>query len=124
MPSPFPNPDWLEDALQKYRSKLNHVRLTKLIRGIEQDVWRNAGAAQAILCQFDEKIKYLLEREGVYSDWHPSYMDYARQLNKSQLELTFMVDLIREHQILRDRWERRGLDPTVLGKIDDIVIKH
>lgn len=124
MPNPFPNPDWLNDALRKYRRKLGHVRLTKLIRGIEEDVWRNAGAAQAILHQFDMKIKYLLEREGVYSDYFPSYMDYARQLNKSQLELTFMVDLIREHQILRDRWQRRGLDSNILDLIDQIVIIH
>lgn len=124
MPSPFPNPNWLEDALRKYRRKLGHVRLTKLIRSREKDVWAFAGAAQAILCQFDEKIKGLLEREGIYSDWHPSYMAYARQLNKSQKELTFMVDLIREHQILRDRWERRGLNPAILTLIDDIVIIH
>jgi len=32
--------------------------------------------------------------------------------------------LIREHQILRDRWERRGLSDAVLDKIDDMIIIH
>jgi hypothetical protein len=95
-----------------------------LIRRIEQETQENAAAAQGKLCFFDEKIKYLLEQEGIYSDWHPSYMDYARALDKSQKDLYFMVDWIREHQILRDRWERRGLDPTVLTLIDNMVIIH
>jgi len=124
MPSPFPHPGWLEDAIKKYKRKLSHVRLTPLIRRIEPTVWENAAAAQGALSLFDDKIKYLLEQEGIYSDYHPSYLAYARALNKTQLELTFMVDLVREHQILRDRWERRGLEPSILAKIDDIVIIH
>jgi len=124
MPSPFPAPSWLQDALKKYRRKLGHVRLTILIRKKEQTTWDRAAAAQATLCFFDEKLRTLLDEEGVYSDWHPSYMDYARALWKSQRELTFLVDLIREHQILRDRWERRGLDPTILDRIDNFVIEH
>jgi len=32
------------------------------------------------------------------------------------------VDLIRQHQILRDRFERRNLDPAVLDAIDALVI--
>ena len=123
-PSPFPEPDWLEKAIKKYQRKLSHVRLTPIIRNIQEQTQLNAAAAQGKLALFDEKIKYLLEQEGIYSDWHPSYMAYARQLDKSQKDLTWMVDLIREHQILRDRWERRNLDPTILTKIDDMVIIH
>lgn len=124
MPSPFPNPNWLEDAMKKYRRKLSHVRLTPIIRNIQADTQLNAGIAQGKLALFDEKIKYLLEQEGIYSDWHPSYMAYARALDKSQKDLTWMVDWIREHQVLRDRWERRGLSETMLDKIDDMVIIH
>jgi len=124
LPSPFPAPDWLEEAIKKYQRKLSHVRLTPLIRKIQDTTQMNAATAQAKLALFDEKIKYILEQEGIYSDFHPSYMCYARELDKSQRDLTFMVDLIREHQILRDRWERRGLSETVLDKIDDMVIIH
>ena len=103
---------------------LSHVRLTPLIRRIEADTQLHAAISQGKLSFFDEKLKTLLEEEGIYSDFHPSYMAYARQLDKSQKELTFMVDLIREHQILRDRWERRGLDPNILTLIDNMVIIH
>jgi len=124
MPSPFPAPGWLEEAIKKYKRMLSHVRLTPLIRRIEADTQLNAAIAQGKLSFFDQKLKTLLEEEGIYSDFHPSYMAYARQLDKSQKELTFMVDLIREHQILRDRWERRGLDPNILTLIDNMVIIH
>lgn len=124
MPSPFPAPDWLEEAIKKYKRKLGHVRLTPLIRRIQAETQFNAAIAQGKLSLFDEKIKYLLETNGIFSDWHPSYMAYARELERTQKDLTFMVDLIREHQILRDRWERRNLDPAILTLIDDMVIIH
>ena len=124
MSSPFPAPDWLEQALKKYKRKLSHVRLTPLIRKIQDDTWMNAAIAQGKLALLDQKMKTLLEEYGVYSDWHPSYMSYARELDRTQKDLTFMVDLMREHQILRDRWERRGLSSDVLNKIDDMIIIH
>jgi len=124
MSSPFPAPDWLEEAIKKYKRKLSHVRLTKLIRRIEATTQLNAAIAQGRLSLFDEKMSTLLNEQGVYSDFHPSYMAYARELDRTQKELTFMVDLIREHQILRDRWERRGLNPTILDLIDNMVIIH
>ena len=122
----FPEPEWLEEALKKYRRKLHHVKLTKQIRELERrspfTVHEVAAAAQARLAFNDAKIKLVIDKHGVYSDLHPSYHAYARALDKSQRELEFMVDLIREHQILRQRWEARGLDPDLLDKIDDVVI--
>jgi hypothetical protein len=67
-------------------------------------------------------MKHLLDKIGVYADMHPSYHAYALALDRSQREMTFMVDLIREHQILRQRWEGRGLDPTILDDIDKLII--
>jgi hypothetical protein len=33
-----------------------------------------------------------------------------------------MVDRVREHRILRDKWESRGLDPVILDEIDRMLI--
>ena len=122
----FPEPEWLQEALKKYRRKLHHVKLTKQIRALERrspfTVHEVAAAAQARLAFNDAKIKKVIDKHGVYSDLHPSYHAYARALDKSQRELEFMVDLKREHQILRQRWEARGLDPTLLDEIDEVVI--
>ncbi|GAI78636.1 unnamed protein product, partial [marine sediment metagenome] len=103
-----------------------HVKLTKQIRELERrspfTVYEMAAAAQSRLAFNDEKIKKVIDKHGVYSDLHPSYHAYARALDKTQRELEFMVDWIREHQILRARWEARGLDAALLDKIDDVVI--
>lgn len=122
----FPEPPWLEEALKRYRRKLHHVKLTKQIRELERrspfTVHEVAAATQSRLAFNDEKIKKVIDQHGVYSDLHPSYHAYARALDKSQREMEFMVDWIREHQILRARWETRGLDSALLDKIDDVVI--
>lgn len=117
----MPSPLDLPEAERKYRRELLHVKLYKQIRRLETNVWDNASISQAELHHFTRKLKTLLDREGVYSDWHPSYIAYAFALDKSQKDLPDQVDRTREWQILRDRWGRRGLDPTVLGEIDRLV---
>ena len=118
----FPVPAWMEEAIKRYRRKLSHVKLARQIYEIQERVIENMAVAQVQITFRDEKVQRLLNRLGVYSDWHPSYLDYARALEKSQRTMDWLVDRIREHQILRDRWERRGLDPNILSEIDQLVI--
>ena len=115
--TPYP-----DEAINKYVRKTHFVRLTKILRGISPDVHRNQAVAQAQLALFQDKIRDLLDQQGLYVDLRHQYMAYAQALDKTQRTMDFMVDLIREHQILRDRFERRGLDPTVLDAIDALVI--
>ena len=122
MPSPSPNPDWLEDAKQKYERQLNHVKLYKQLRAKERDVWDKCAAAQGAIDFLVRKVKRLLDMIGVYADYHPSYMAYAFALEKSQKEMEFRVDRIREHAILRDRWGRRGLSSSILDELDQLLI--
>jgi len=122
----FPRPAWLDEALQKYDRKLHHAKLTKQIRELTRrspfTIHELAAHEQARLDYLTQKVKRLIDRIGVYADMHPSYHAYALALDKSQREMTFMVDLIREHQILRNRWEGRGLDPNILDEIDKLII--
>lgn len=122
MPSPFEPPPWLEDARKKYERKLDHVRLYKLLRTKEQDVQDHCAAAQGALDSLVRKVKRLLDRIGVYADLHPSYLAYAFALDKSQKTMEWRVDRIREHQILRDRWQRRRLSSSILDQIDKLLI--
>ena len=78
--------------------------------------------AQAQVALLQEKIKRIMDAQGVYADMRHQYIAYAEALDKSQNELDFMVDLRREWRILRHRFENRGLDPTVLQAIDAQVI--
>lgn len=113
---------WDRRARAAYERKTHFVKLTKQLRKIEDRTRRNRAAAQAQLAFFQDKVRGLLDEQGVYADLRHQYLAYAQALDKTQRELRFMVDWIREHQILRDRFERRDLDPAVLSAIDALVI--
>lgn len=115
-------PDWLEDAIKKYRRKTDHVRLLPVIRKGEEWTRARRAAAQGPLELLTRKVKRILDRIGVYNDIHHQYHAYALALDKTQKDMAYMVDLIREHQILRNRFERRGLDSSVLDELDQFLI--
>jgi len=108
--------------MKKYRAKLDNVRLRKVYSALIPEITPKASRAQAENARLKDKVKSILDVEGVLSDFHPSYYAYAYALDKSQRTLKFMVDRIREHQILRARWESRGLDPAILDKLDAVLI--
>jgi len=118
----LPEPSWLEKAMRKYKGKLNHVRLRKVYTNLIPQITTKSVQAQAQTTGIRVKAQTILEQEGILSDFHPSYYAYAYALDKSQRTLEFMVDLIREHQILRQKWESRGLDPAILDKLDAVLI--
>ncbi|MBA7595159.1 hypothetical protein ES703_02118 [subsurface metagenome] len=118
----MPNPLDLEDAMRKYRRNLGHVRLTKLLRSIESDTNERGASAQAVLELITVKVKTLMDQIGIWADLHPSYLAYAFAFDKSQKVMEFRVDRIREWEILRDRWERRNLDPNILDRIDSLLL--
>jgi hypothetical protein len=105
-----------------YRRKTHFVKLTVQIRRIRERVNRNQVVAVAQIGLFQDKIRSLLDELGVWADRRHQYQAYAAALDKSQRKLRYMVDWIREHQILRDRFERRGLRSDFLDAIDELVI--
>jgi len=115
-------PAWLEEAIRKYRAKLDHVRLRGVYSKLIPQITDATAVAQAQNHRIQMRVKNILDQEGVLSDLHPYYYDYGLALDRSQREFEYMVDRIREHTILRQRWETRGLDPAILDKIDDILI--
>jgi len=115
-------PAWLEEAMAKYKRKLHHVKLKPQLNKLIPKIREKNAVAQAHNFRIKMKVKTILEAEGIYSDFHVAYYAYSLALDKSQRTLKFMVDLIREHQILRERWQSRGLDPAILDKIDAVLI--
>jgi len=112
----------IPEGMRKYDRRTLWVKLTPQLRAAQDSTALSRGLAQAGLTAFDMKLIKLLDDLGVYTDMRAQYLAYARALNKSQDEMAWMVDLIREHQILRQRFEGRGLSPEVLQAIDDLVI--
>jgi len=115
-------PPWLPDAMKKYKRKLNHVRLRGVFTREIDMIQSKCAVAQLQNRHIIDKVKPILQKEGILPDMTIAYYCYSLALDKSQRTLEFMVDRIREHQILRDRWESRGLDPSILDKLDTMLI--
>lgn len=106
----------------KYERRVHFVKMIPKAREVKADHDDYGAAAQGQVGLFAEKVGEVLDQQGVYADLRHQYLAYAEALDKSQRELDWMVDLIREHRILRDRFQRRNLDPAVLDAIDRLVI--
>jgi hypothetical protein len=118
----MPGPTWLPEAMDKYKRKLYHVKLRPQLAADLEGIHARAGIAQAQLTRIKDKVLTVLNAHGVLSDYHTEYYCYALALDKSQRTLAFMVDRIREHDILRTKWITRGLDPAILTELDDLLI--
>lgn len=115
-------PGTVTEGRKRYLRKTHWLKQLVQGRKVQDDVNRYRAAAQAQLTLFEDKVRVVLDREMITSDMRHQYMAYALALDKSQRLLVWMVDLIREHQILRDRFERRGLQAPVLNAIDLLII--
>jgi hypothetical protein len=113
-----------KEALNRYYWKMHHVRLRKVLpEKIKEAHDRYPEASQASEYVVSQ-VKPVLEKYSMALEIRLCYYAYAQALYKSQRKLKYMVDLIREHQILRSKWEARGLDPSILDKIDERIIIH
>jgi len=115
-------PYTVEPGKAAWKRKVFFVKLIRQIRSIEKDVNLNRGVAQAQVALLQDKIRSVLDPLGLWADIRHQYQAYAQALDRSQRELKYMVDWIREHQILRLKFEHRGLNPTVLDVLDRNII--
>ena len=116
-PTAATDPWWLA----RYQRKTHFVKLTKQLREIEDQTRRHRAVAQSQLAFFQDKVRGLLDEQGVYADLRHQYLAYAQALDKTQREMDWLVDVNREARILRDRFLRRNLDPDVLQAIYELV---
>ena len=112
----------MSTGAEEYERRTHFIKLVRTLPKIKALRDDKAVVAQGQLWLFDAKVRSLMDDIGVYSDMRHQYLSYARALDKTQREMDWMVDLIREHNILRDRFERRALDPAILDAIDALVI--
>lgn len=107
---------------KEYERKLSFNRLVVFMNKNAEAINRNRKDKGARVDFMQRKLKALFDGLGFYVDLRHQYMAYALALLKTQDRLKWMVDFIREHQILRDRFERRNLDSSILDDIDKIII--
>lgn len=111
-------------ALKKYGDKMYFLKLRWTMQPVIDLAHEKASVSFAPNDWVLTMVCPILSKYGLPREVRILYYAYARSLYKSQRILKFMVDWIREHQILRQRWEARGLDPNILDEIDRVMIIH
>lgn len=77
-----------------------------------------AGAASQE--HWHERVMVVIERLGISSIDEFNYIAYADGLRYKVGKYVWLMDRALEHQILRRKWEMRGLDPLILDEIDKL----
>jgi len=111
-----------EAARKKYIRSMQPARLAPILKSAEETNRERAPLIMVDRVKVELKIRPILDADVTNLELRPAYLAYAYALDRSQRAYPYMVDRIREHTILRDRWETRGLSTTVLDKIDAVLI--
>lgn len=112
----------IDAAVAQYERAENHVGLRLKLQDRLPAVKERSYRPVTLRDWVFSVVRPILDAEGVWLDWHPAYLAYAYALDRSQRVFRFMVDRIREHEILRHRWETRGLSAPVLDALDRALI--
>jgi hypothetical protein len=109
-------------GIEKYRNRMNNVRLKVLFRKQEARVHSKAYLAHINQAIVFGKVSQVMNKNAVNLELRPFYLAYGLGLDKSQRIYPYIVDRMREHTILRTRWETRGLNAGILGILDKLLI--
>jgi hypothetical protein len=110
------------EALKKYERNTYWVRLYMMLQPRMEEAHRRSLEGQAVSNYVIEQVKPILDRRSMVLEMRVAYYAYAQALYRSQRRFKFRVDRIREHQILRHRFESRGLDASILDEIDKRLV--
>jgi hypothetical protein len=119
-------PDWLEEALTKYKAKLDFVILEPKLREIKEKMDTRATVKQVELQDLQLKVSKILSDRGVYADWNLIYCSYALQLMRVKKRFhpsvwAWVTDYKRELKIVAQKWSARGLDKAIMLEIAKVV---
>jgi hypothetical protein len=114
--------DWTDRGTKNYRSKTDWMVVRNKIYPVSERMQLNNLQAGANYQMMINIVRAKLSQLGVNPEFMGFYFAYSEALWKSQFKLAWMVDRIREHAILRDKWEKRGFDPKILDELDKILI--
>jgi len=102
------------DGIHEHKVKTKFAeKLEKIIdKGIQENIK---------LDMMQDRVKEICNKFGVMPDMQIFYIAYAEEILYKVQKLEWEVDRIREYQIIRRKWESRGLDPKILNEIDKVV---
>jgi hypothetical protein len=111
-----------EAGVEKWKRNTQSPRLRPILRASVPRAHANYANSWGARTWISSRLKAVLDAHGIIPDGRIAFQSYAFALARSQRAFPYMVDRIREHGILRDKWESQGLDPGILDEIDALLI--
>lgn len=121
-----PLPEWLDEAILKYKSKLDFTVLEPKLREIRPKMIFKALPIQVELQDLKMKIVRLLSDKGILSDWNLVYCSYGLELLRIKKRFhpsvwAWISDYKRELKIVAQKWVFRGLDKEIMLDIAKLL---
>ncbi|MBM3332942.1 hypothetical protein FJY68_14040 [candidate division WOR-3 bacterium] len=104
--------------LSRWKAKYSPEIAAQTTARIYAEMCERYQASLVALCAMETDTKQVLSASGIDTMFIVFYLDYARQLFRLSHGRTISgPTLAREAQVLLEKWQRRGLDPSVLAAI-------
>lgn len=117
-----PKPPWLDEAIQKYLSKLDFVVLEDKLKAKKTIMDIKFTYKTLQLDWALRKIRMVLDKFGVYPEFSSDYIAYGLELFKVWLRFRPQVwkwrtDWTRELKIIAQKWKTRPVNIQILKEI-------
>ena len=117
-----PKPEWLDQAITKYLSKLDFVVLEKKLSDKKQQMdFKHAIQTYSFDYVF-RKVFPVLDKHGILPEFRAEYIAYSLELFRVWRKFRpqiwkWRTDWIRELKIIAQKWKNRQLNINVLKDI-------
>ena len=104
--------------ISRWKAKFSPDIAAQTTSRIYADMTERYEAAVVALSSMETQAKQVLDASGIDTMYIVFYLDFARQLFRlSHGRSISGPTLAREAQVLLEKWQARGLNPTVLAAI-------
>jgi hypothetical protein len=106
--------------IEKWRVKTEPERVCDRLKSLRQTMERNTELQQLLLVEMETRVRQVLNAADVPTILYPSYLNFGREVFARRLRFAG-PSLLREIEILLEKWVRRTLDRQVLERIREEV---
>ncbi len=101
-----------------WKAKATPERTKQVLEARQADMQARYEKVMTELCETETQVRTLLNRSGVHTSLYVPYLNYGRQLWKlSRQQEIAGPSFAMAADVLRDKWQARGLDRDVLEAI-------
>ena len=111
------------ERVEARRAKTAPERTKQVLEARHEATQQRYEAAMSLLGTMETQVKTVLNARGVHTSLYVPYLNFGRQLWKlSRQQEIAGESFAMAAQVLLDKWQARGLNPTILAAIRTEVL--